>query len=320
MLQPLDRLSESMDSLPSLPPVLLRLTEAIRDPDTSARQWASILLQDPALTARLLRLVNSPYYGFPRRIATVTDALTLLGFRPVQHLLLTAAVVDLLHAEESLEFSAVSLWQHAVGTAVAAGLLGRAVGYRDHEALFVAGLLHDVGKLVEFQCLRPEFLQALALARAKDLPLHVAEEQVLGFGHAQAGRVLLEHWNLPLRLCEAVACHHQPDLAQEAQWEAAFLHVADGLAYGLGLGVGGQGTVGPVEIAAWEWVGLSTAGLAPLLAEIEAQHREVLAILFETLRSFPGLDDGLNGATWSRRGLRPAPGCPDRHSPESANH
>ena len=90
MLQPLDRLSETMDSLPSLPPVLLRLTEAIRDPNTSARQLASILLQDPALTARLLRLVNSPYYGFPRRIATVTDALTLLGFRPVQHLLLTA--------------------------------------------------------------------------------------------------------------------------------------------------------------------------------------------------------------------------------------
>jgi hypothetical protein len=117
-----------------------------------------------------------------------------------------------------------------------------------------------------------------------------------------------------------VACHHHPAQAQDTQWESAFIHVADGLAYGLGLGVAGQATVPPVEIDAWEWVGLPTAGLPPLLAEVEAQHREMLAALFETMRAFPGLDDRLSGATWSHRGLRPAPGQSDRRPRGSATH
>ena len=96
-----DQLLEQIDALPSLPPVLLRVANLIRNPSTSALQLASAILEDQALTARLLRLVNSPFYGFPRQIATVTETLTILGFRPVQHLLLTATVVDLLQAEET---------------------------------------------------------------------------------------------------------------------------------------------------------------------------------------------------------------------------
>ena len=171
--------------------MLLRVANLIRNPATSALQLASAILEDQALTARLLRLVNSPFYGFPRQIATVTETLTILGFRPVQHLLLTATVVDLLQAEETPEFSPVGLWQHAVGTAVAARLLARTAGYEAHEAVFVAGLLHDVGKLIQHQCLRPEFLEALALARDGDLPLHEAETRVWGFDHTQVGRALL---------------------------------------------------------------------------------------------------------------------------------
>jgi len=299
-----DHLLEQIDALPSLPPVLLRVANLIRNPATSALQLASAILEDQALTARLLRLVNSPFYGFPRQIATVTETLTILGFRPVQHLLLTATVVDLLQAEETPEFSPFGLWQHAVGTAVAARLLARTAGYEAHEAVFVAGLLHDVGKLIQHQCLRPEFLEALALAREGDLPLHEAETRVWGFDHTQVGRALLAAWRLPAELCEAVGCHHRPSLARQAQWESAIIHVADILAHALGLGASGEDVVPPPEEAAWEWLGVPLTALEPLLLEIEAQHQALLGLLLGTLRAFPGLEDPLRDAAWTDRGLR----------------
>jgi HD-like signal output (HDOD) protein len=307
---PPDHLLEQIDALPSLPPVLLRVADLLQKPATSAAQLAGVILEDQALTARLLRLVNSPFYGFPRQIATVTETLTILGFRPVQHLLLTATVVDLLQAEETPEFSPIGLWQHAVGTAVAARLLARTAGYEAQEAVFVAGLLHDVGKLVQLQCLRAEFLEALTLARDGDLPLHEAETRIWGFDHTQVGQALLAAWRLPSELCEAVGCHHRPGLARQAQWESAIIHVADILAHALGLGASGEDVVPPPEEAAWEWVGVPLASLEPLLQELELQHRELLGVLLGTLRAFPGLDAPLREASWTDRGLRATPQRP----------
>jgi len=309
---------EQIDSLPSLPPVLLRVADMIQNPATSSAQLAGVILEDQALTARLLRLVNSPFYGFPRQIATVTETLTMLGFRPVQNLLITASVVDLLGTEDIPEFSQVGLWQHAVGTAVAARLLARSAGHEGQEAMFVAGLLHDVGKQVQLQCARGEFVEALTLARTQDLPLHVAEERVWGFDHCRVGRALLESWKLPARLCEAVACHHRPGAAEQAQWESAIIHIADILSHTLGLGASGEEPVPSPEEAAWEWVGAPLSTLEPLLIEIEEQHRDLLGVLLSTLRAFPGLEDPLREASWTDRGLRSDSRKPESPSAQAA--
>jgi putative nucleotidyltransferase with HDIG domain len=275
----LEGMIEQIGALPTLPSVLLRVNDLVNNPKTSALQLSRIILDDQALTARLLRLVNSPFYGFPRRIATVTEAVTILGFHPVRNLLMTASVVDLLSAEGTPEFSPAKLWEHSVGTAVAAGLLARYTRHEDREEVFVAGLLHDVGKLVEFQLLRKEFKAALILARSENLPLRVAEKRILGFSHDQSGRALAEHWKLPLRLSEAVACHHRPDLAQDAKREAAIVHVADILCHAIGLGEDTDAAVPPLDEAAWERLHLPATVLEALLGELEEQHQEALAIL-----------------------------------------
>ncbi len=281
----LDNLAQQICSLPTLPMVLQRVIDLVNNPKTSAFQLSRVILGDQALTARLLRLVNSPFYGFPRRIATVTEALAILGFYQVRNLLMTVTVVDLLGADETPEFSTLRFWEHSVGTAVAASVLAQYTRHEDREELFVAGLLHDVGKLVEFQFLPKEFLKVLSRARAEDLPIRVAEQQVLGFSHDQVGRLLADQWKLPIRLTEAITCHHRPELAQVAKREAAIVHLADILCCALGLGSGGDDAVPPLEEGVWQGLRLPLTSLEPLMAEVEDQHNEAREILLTPLHT-----------------------------------
>ena len=287
MTRKLDSLIQQIGSLPTLPSVIVQVNEKVNNPKTSALDLARTILEDQALTARLLRLVNSPFYGFPRRVATVTEAVTILGFHPVRNLLLTASVVDLLVSEEAPEFSPTALWEHSVGTAVAAGLLARYARHEDREEVFVAGLLHDVGKLVLFHFLTKEFIKVLEMARAEDIPIRAAEHRVLGFTHDQVGRVLAERWKLPVRLSEAIGCHHRPDLAQVGKREAAIIHAADILTRALGLGSGGDDAVPSIEPESWRRLALPSTVLESLMGELDEQYAEARAILLHSADSGP---------------------------------
>jgi HD-like signal output (HDOD) protein len=287
MATKLDHLVQQIGSLPTLPSVIVRVNEQVANPKTSALDLARTILEDQSLTARLLRLVNSPFYGFPRRIATVTEAVTILGFAPVRSLLLTASVVDLLVGEETPDFSPTGLWEHSVGAAVGAGLLARYTRHEDREEVFVAGLLHDVGKLVLFHFLTKEFLAVLETSRREDIPIRTAEQRLLGFTHDQVGRLLAERWKLPVRLSEAIGCHHRPDLAQVGKREAALVHVAEALTRALGLGSGGDDAVPMLEPETWRRLGLQTTILEPLMIELEEQYADARAILLSSLDSRP---------------------------------
>lgn len=287
MATKLDHLVQQIGSLPTLPSVIVRVNEQVANPKTSALDLARTILEDQSLTARLLRLVNSPFYGFPRRIATVTEAVTILGFAPVRSLLLTASVVDLLVGEETPDFSPTGLWEHSVGAAVGAGLLARYTRHEDREEVFVAGLLHDVGKLVLFHFLTKEFLAVLETSRREDIPIRTAEQRLLGFTHDQVGRLLAERWKLPVRLSEAIGCHHRPDLAQVGKREAALVHVAEALTRALGLGSGGDDAVPMLEPECWRRLGLQTTILEPLMIELEEQYADARAILLSSLDSRP---------------------------------
>jgi HD-like signal output (HDOD) protein len=287
MAMKLDHLVQQIGSLPTLPSVIVRVNEQVGNPKTSALDLARTILEDQSLTARLLRLVNSPFYGFPRRIATVTEAVTILGFAPVRSLLLTASVVDLLVGEETPDFSPTGLWEHSVGAAVGAGLLARYTRHEDREEVFVAGLLHDVGKLVLFHFLTKEFLAVLETSRREDIPIRTAEQRLLGFTHDQVGRLLAERWKLPVRLSEAIGCHHRPDLAQVGKREAALVHVAEALTRALGLGSGGDDAVPMLEPETWRRLGLQTTILEPLMIELEEQYADARAILLSSLDNRP---------------------------------
>jgi putative nucleotidyltransferase with HDIG domain len=197
--------------LPTLPAVLSKVLATAADPDASALDLGEHISADQSLSATLLKLVNSAYYGFQRQIKTVTQAIVILGFLEVRNLTLTATAFRTFKKGHP-DFDRTQLWRHSLGTAMAADRTAKLLGM-DVEGSFEAGLLHDIGKVV-LDLLYPEgFRDAAHAAHERQLAIAVVEQEMFGIDHAQAGGLLGEHWNLPETVVEAIRFHHEPDNA-----------------------------------------------------------------------------------------------------------
>ncbi len=279
----LDDLVKKLGNLPAFSPVLHHLMDVLSNPNTSTLDVAKAVMKDQALTTRLLRLVNSAYYGFSRRIGTVSEAILLLGFTAVRNLIVTLGVAEMFPTASKSGVASVCLWRHAASTAIAASLLSREIKEPGREDVFVAGLLHDVGKLVELQLLRDQFLAAVKLTSDAGLAMRDAEAQVLGFDHADVGYEVAALWGFPEPLREAIRYHHKPAAAPLARREADLIHAADLLSHTLGVAAPLEDSAPIADKGAWERLGVGPDCLKALTGEMDVQYREVLTILMPAL-------------------------------------
>lgn len=228
-MQPGD-LVKGVVRLVSLPDIFIKLNRMVDDPRSSAADISDVVAQDPALTARLLRIANSPFYGFPSRIDNVPRAVTVIGTRGLRDLALATSTVDVFSRLAGDFVKMDSFWRHSLYCGISARLLGARCRLMHSEALFAAGLLHDIGQLIILNKL-PEMGREAHL-RAADSGTHLfsMEHEVIGFDHAEVGAELLRKWRLPIHLWEAVRWHHMPDQARRAPLEAAIIHIANSLA------------------------------------------------------------------------------------------
>ncbi|WP_428565812.1 MAG: HDOD domain-containing protein [Solidesulfovibrio sp. DCME] len=263
-------------SLASFPDIYFRLREAIDDPGASAGRIAGIIGDDPSLAARLLRLANSPFYGLARPIDSLARGVMRIGAGELAQLALGVAVVDRFRDIPSCCLTMRQIWEHAVGCGALARVLGAHVGGLSQERLFVAGLLHDLGRLVLLRRLPRTMSRAMRLAWERGEPLVAAERALLGFDHAAVGRALLAQWHLPPELASAVGGHH---LAGGADLDAAIVHVADVATVALGLGSNGSPLVPPLDGAAWERLGIEPSLLAVALSQARRQVDDIVASL-----------------------------------------
>src|SRR5436190_15577125 len=174
------KLVERVQGLPTLPSMLNNINQMILNPRTSAKEVAQVIASDPALTSKVLRVVNSSFYGFPNRITTVTHAIVILGFNTIKSIVLSSTIFDVFRRNvKPGDFDRTQFWKHSIGCGSAAKAIGRRLNYPMLEELFIAGLLHDVGKIVMDQYMPDKFVEVLNVVQKRDCVIAEAEMQGL---------------------------------------------------------------------------------------------------------------------------------------------
>jgi HD-like signal output (HDOD) protein len=231
-------------NLPALPSAVSEITRMLRSPYSSSERIAWVIERDQALSAKVLKVVNSPIYGFPGRISSVKHALVLLGVNVIRGIIISSAIFD------AMNKTMMGLWEHSVACSLASVEIAKASGLEHPEEYSVMGLLHDVGKMIFYMQI-PEVKHEIdIMVKREDILFMEAEKKLLGFGHDKINAWLCTHWNLPLNLKEALICHHSPTLAAYAPEAASVVHLADFMVRFFECGSGGDDNVPPIEAEA----------------------------------------------------------------------
>jgi putative nucleotidyltransferase with HDIG domain len=230
-----------VEAFPSIPGSALKLLELVDQADVSFKEIEDVLRVDPGLTANILKLTNSAYFGLPTKVGSVKQAVTLMGLKRLKQLVMASCVNAVMDRDiPGYDLSAGELWRHSIAVSVAAeGLVGE-LKLKSGDDIFTAALLHDVGKLIlgQFVC---NDLAAIKAAAGETVSFERAEREVLGTDHAEIGARILRHWAFPASLVHAVHWHHDPEEAASGHTTTDIVHVANMLCLMMGIGVGREG-------------------------------------------------------------------------------
>ena len=264
----------SIRDLPTLPKVLDEVTRLVQNPNTSIEAIAKVISRDQVLSAKVLKMVNSPVYGFSGRISSVQHSLVLLGFNVIRGVIISTSVFDIM--SKNME----GLWEHSVGCALATGLVAKQAKLKDPEEFSVCGLLHDLGKVVAAVQL-PELHKAVADAvREQDLRWFEAEKAVLGFGHDRINAWLAAHWHLPATIKEAMSTHHHPERAQFYPQHAAATHIGDFVVRVFEYGNGGDDQAVPLSPHAFKVLNLRLADFDAIMDAFAENLADISTVTF----------------------------------------
>jgi putative nucleotidyltransferase with HDIG domain len=257
---------KAMKNVPTLPDVYEKVSRLVENPNTAAEEIAGVISSDQALSAKILRVVNSALHGFPGRISSVTHALIILGFDVVQGLILSTSVFDMMMGK-----GLQGMWEHSLGSAVGAGVIARKMNQPNAEEISIGALLHDIGKVIIRTELPEEATKVDEAVEKEGMSIYQAEEKVLGVAHTTVGRWLCEEWNLPNKLTDPIAYHHKPYMSELVKIPTAIVHVADALVRANGFGFAGDDLVPQIDHRAWEMLRISDSQLEEIVREMNDQ-------------------------------------------------
>jgi HD-like signal output (HDOD) protein len=252
----LKKLNHENITLPEIPSIVFELNEVIANPLSSAEDIAQVVHRSPSLTALLLKIVNSPFYGFPSKIDKISLAVTLIGTREISGLALGISIISLFNNIPKEILSMYSFLRHSLACGIISRILAAHKSVPQTEQMFVSGLLHDLGRLILYSYFPEESRNILYRARLTDRLLFLQENDCLGCNHTHLVKQLLQQWKLPMVLENNVFYHHCPSEAQQPV-PATLVHLADVITNSLGIGTSGERYVPPLDNAAWESLGLS---------------------------------------------------------------
>ncbi|MBD2858131.1 HDOD domain-containing protein [Spongiibacter sp. KMU-158] len=278
MLSP-SSLVENVDSLISFPDVALRVNQLVNDPDSSAADIASTIESDPAITAKLLRVSNSAMMNNGTEITDINRAITRLGLRQVNELLMGIDVSQSFDKMPNQIVSLTNFWQHSLYCAVIARKLATQIKCDQANSAFSAGLLHDIGHLIMFSRAPDASEKALTLSLEDydDSEIFLAEQETLGFDHSDVGLELARHWNLPQILQDCIYAHHEPYKLENPATLVWVIHIANSFAVLAEINSENIEDASKIKDEAWEVTGLSPAALPDCIAFARESVEDILS-------------------------------------------
>lgn len=277
---------KNTSKLPTLPAVALEIVRVSNDPNAAAEDLSRLLATDQSLAAKVLRMVNSSYYGARKEVASVKQAVVILGFESVRSLALSTAIMDKFAAgDAALEASRNEFWKHSLGVAMTNRVIARHLKKNrdEQETFYMAGLLHDIGKVILDQYFHENFAAISARVVELGTSFYQVEKEINSISHDEIGAFLGQQWGLPKSIIEAIRFHHEPMSAEENLQLVDATHFADILTKTKGMGSGGDDDISGLSEQAVARLGLPEESVG-VIVEVEMQRefegaKELLSLL-----------------------------------------
>jgi HD-like signal output (HDOD) protein len=272
-------LVKNLPALSSLPAVINELELALDDGLASMDELGEIVKKDPDLTARLLKLANSSFYGFPKGVETVGEGLSLIGIEQMKQLLTGSTVIEYFQTIPADIVNMRSFWEHSIATGIAAKVIAILRRAPDPELYFVLGLIHDIGRLVFYLKLPDESAKLFELYNKNpEQSLLSLEQSLFGFHHGELAGELLQRWEFPDSLIQAVKYHHEPPRANLHFTDAAVVNIADFVVHALDIGNSGERLIPTFQKTAWERLDLPGISMRTIIRETDRQFEDVVSL------------------------------------------
>jgi len=264
-----------------LPGVCLEIGKLADDPDCSMEKLAALVASDGALSAQVLRITNSPFYGYSAKIDSMKQAVQILGTDSLRNLVYASCFLSAYGALESHLVNSQNFWRHGLYTGIVARNLAKKCQLAHSERFFVAGLLHDVGRLALYTALEQAAVGILDEVEEEQMSLYRVERSLLGFSHCDVGMELMKIWNLPESMRQVAKFHHSPSMAEAYELEVSIIHIAEGIARGAGVFGSPEDVYGGISDHAWNLTGLDYDVVDEIVVKADSDYVDIAALFIE---------------------------------------
>lgn len=276
----LERLFRENIELPALPTIFNEINEAVNNPSCSGKDIADIVSKDTSLSAKLLKIINSAYYGIKQKVESLSYAAVALGTSQISSLALGITVVNYFKGIPNQCISMKMFWEHSISCAIAAKTLSAYVRDANLERVFIGGLLHDIGRLILLKYYPEQSAWLMAVSRKKSRSMVEAEPMVFSLSHAELGGLIVRSWNFSDQIAGLIQNHHGPFTGENVK-EVALIHFSDWLVHALEIGSSGEQYVPKLDPAAWDTLGISKNVLEQTIQQIDRQVSETIRFFYE---------------------------------------
>jgi HD-like signal output (HDOD) protein len=251
-LDSIKKILKIVDDFPTLPTIYTALSDVITDPRSTSNDAANIVSKDQSSVSKILRVANSPIYGFLGRIDSISQAIFFIGFEEVKNLVLALSIFDMFKDTKIVKnLNPVDFWKHSIAVGVITRLIGSNTGVKNLENYFISGIMHDIGKLLFMRYLEDDFIKALDYAQTNNITIREAESHIFGITHTVAGELIAEKWGLPRSIKNAIRYHSTGYINGSVDTLVGTVHIADIVSRMMSLGDPGDHLIPEPSLEVW---------------------------------------------------------------------